>query len=47
MKAEKQNHLLSAFIQALFICWLLAVNIIFYLQFRTLALSRLPHWLTR
>lgn len=33
--------------QALLILWLLIVNVLFYLQFRALALSRLPHWLTR
>ena len=35
------------FWQTLFLIWLLAVNIFFYLQFRGLAASRLPHWLIR
>jgi hypothetical protein len=47
MKATGQNRIPSLVAQALFIFWLIVVNILFYLQFRALASSRLPHWLSR
>ncbi|HVB99881.1 MAG TPA: hypothetical protein VNJ12_11200 [Candidatus Dormibacteraeota bacterium] len=47
MKDGGKHPFLSRLWQALFLLWLLGVNILFYLQFRALAASRLPHWLSR
>ncbi|HVB34249.1 MAG TPA: hypothetical protein VNJ52_07775 [Patescibacteria group bacterium] len=47
MIAGEKKQLPSRLWQALFVLWLLFVNIVFYLQFRALLDSRLPHWLTR
>lgn len=47
MKDAVRNSSRSRIWQAFFLLWLLAVNILFYLQFRSLAASRLPGWLTR
>lgn len=47
MKSNGKYRFPTRLAQALFVTWLIAVNVIYYLQFRTLALSRLPHWLTQ
>jgi hypothetical protein len=47
MRVDGKYDLKSCAAQALLILWLLVVNILFYLQFRALASSRLPSWLTR